>query len=176
MSKVDLQRMLDSSVAYFLAGERCSPDLTFGRYGNHSLCSPVITCYSFSLEIILKLHIYYDSKNPKNEHNIINLYNTLSDEIRSLISESLPKPHLQRNIADIFSDYSNAFSDWRYAYEKSYLECWPSELRHAFIACHRAFRELYPDQMSIYERNFGGFSPDPDWAWYDMEMREVSSK
>jgi HEPN domain-containing protein len=147
----DLQRQLDIATAYFLAGERCSMEMRFGVYGFHSIGSPTITNYAFSVELALKIIHVLSRQAEIRGHDLKDLLDELPAEVRSNL------PHLVECAGEI----ARYFEDWRYAYEHDFLVAAESEPRRAFIECYREIRRLRPDLRSVYEKLWGTF--DPEW-------------
>jgi len=162
---VDLQRMIDTAMAFFLAGERCSPEFSFGRYPSHSLTAPVVVAYALAVEIALKiLNRHYGL--PADGHDLMRLLETLPDETRI---------HLQY-LEDEIQAIKSTFVEWRYPYEYEFLSVNPSSIRRAFILLHREIRRVLPNLESIYEKNWGHFDPDWYWAWPDLEIAQIEER
>ncbi|MGF7006429.1 HEPN domain-containing protein [Aminobacter sp. BE322] len=165
MSAIDYQRMLDTATAFFLTGERCAPDLRFGPYGTHSVNAPRIVSYALSVEIALKL-ILSLGKASSRGHGLAELVAKLPDEVRSKL------PTLHKRAAEI----DTYFIDWRYPYERDFLIGDFDTPRRAFIECYREVRRIQPELISIYERNWGHFEPDPHWAWPEVELKQIEAR
>lgn len=159
----DLQRHLDAATAFFLAGERCTPVLAFGNYGQHSLDAPTIVNYAHSVELALKLIHVLASGSKLHGHLVKNLFEALPDDVKAHL------PHLGSCVEEI----DRYFVDWRYAFEHDFLCGDFDNPRRAFIECYREIRRLRPELVSIYERNWGGFEPDWFWAWPEREVAEI---
>lgn len=147
---VDLQRMLDTATAFFLAGERLEPAAEFGPYGRHTVSAPTVVCYAFSVELALKLIQRLESGISMPNHSLKALLDSLSEETKNQM------PHLQ-GCADEIDRY---FVDWRYPFEKPQLLADAEEPRRAFIECYRVIRSLSPKLRSIYEELWGEFEPE----------------
>ncbi len=178
-AKLDFQRMIDSAVAFFLAGERCKPSLKFGTYGEHSLGAPVIVSYALSIEICLKI-LVAKSGGDIHGHSLKVLFGRLSEESKASLKH-LVEPHVSEEAtADLMrlrespiDEMDRNFVDWRYPYEQDYLTASPSSLRLAFIDCHKEIRRAHPQLVSTFERNWGEFNPDRTWAWCELELAEL---
>ncbi|MCA3643990.1 MAG: hypothetical protein IOC63_19490 [Methylobacterium sp.] len=159
---IDLQRMMDTAVAFFLAAERCRLTLSFSRYPEHFVSAPQVTNYAFSVEIALKI-LTCTLGGKKNGHNLKDLYESLPD------SQKLHLVFLE----DAFDEAASPFVDWRYPFEKTFLAADPDKLRRAFIVCHSEIRRTSPNLKSKFEHHWGRF--DPDWIWNEIELKDVGS-
>lgn len=150
----DLQRLVDTATAFFLAGERCSLELKFGRYDFHDVNAPTITNYAFSVELALKaLYYIVDETLPKG-HDLRGLVEGLPSEIQSNL------PYLTECAGRIRRD----FEDWRYPHEHGFLIASSDDARRSFIEAYNEIRRLRPKLMSVYEANWGAFEP----VWLDV--------
>jgi hypothetical protein len=178
-ANVDFQRMIDTAVAFFLAGERCTPSLKFGKYGEHSLGAPVVVSYALSIEICLKMLIAKANGDIQG-HSLKALFDRLPAEskehlkwlIEPLVSGE-GSPALAVLKESPLDEMDRNFVDWRYPYERDYLAASHSSQRRAFIKCHMEIRRAHPQLVSTFERNWGEFAPDETWAWYEMEIAEM---
>lgn len=176
---LDFQRMIDTAVAFFLAGERCTPSLQFGEYGEHSLSAPVVVSYALSVEICLKILVAKAGGDLRG-HSLKDLFGRmpqLSQGNLSRLAEPLISgdvdPELEFLKESPLDEMDRNFVDWRYPYERDYLTASTSSLRRAFIDCHFEVRRAHPDLVSTFERNWGSFEPDRTWAWYELEIAEL---
>lgn len=155
------QRQLDIATAYLLAGERCSFEMRFGAYGFHSIGSPAITNYAFSVELALKI-IHALSRNAEvRGHDLKELFDALPEEIRSNL------PHLQ----ECAGEMARYFEDWRDAYEKEFLIGDDEYPRRGFIEGYREIKRLRPQLASVYETLWGGFEPEWVRSWPEDRPR-----
>lgn len=161
-NSVDYQRMLDTSTAFFLAGERCAPTLEFGEYGPHRVDAPRIVCYALAVEIVLKLLARHRGTFSEG-HSLRKLYRNLPPDLQEALSY----------LEDHLDEMDRYFVDWRYPYEKDFLIGSTNNVRRVFILCYQEIRRQLPELRSIYERNWGKFEPDSQWAWYEHERREL---
>jgi HEPN domain-containing protein len=159
----DIQRMLDTATAFFLTGERCAPELKFGRYGSHSVNAPRIVAYALSIELALKLLHHMLTNAQKRGHSL----RVLFDDLPSSAKERLQ--YLEGWVGEI----DRYFENWRYPFEHGFLSGETDNPRRAFIECHREIRNIKPDLMSVYEKNWGSFDPDWNWAWPELELRQI---
>lgn len=151
----DLQRQFDTATAFFLAGERCSLDLRFGRYGFHSVSAPTIVNYAFAVELALKIiHSLAFGESAKG-HDLEKLFRLLPEEICGNL------PHLSKCVAEI----ARYFEDWRYPFEKDMLFGDYDNPRRAFIECYREIERLRPQLQSVYESIWGTFEPEWVLTW-----------
>ena len=162
-SVVDTQRMLDTATSFFLAGERCSPDLKFGPYGVHSVDAPRIVVYAFAVEIALKLLHYISTNTQKRGHSLKVLFDELPDQVKAQLK------YLEGCVGEI----DRYFESWRYPFEHDFLVGDNDNPRRAFIECYREIRSSKPNLMSSYEKNWGSFDPDWDWAWPELELKQI---
>jgi hypothetical protein len=157
--QVDLQRMLDTAAAFFLAGERCAPALKFGVYGEHTLDAPRIVSYALAVEIALKLLVRLAGTACEG-HSIKHLLDNLPDETRA---------HLNW-VEDCADEIESYFVHWRYPYESEFLVGDCDNPRRAFIVCYHEIRRQKPELLSVFKRNWGSFDPDWQWAWPEKEF------
>ena len=176
---LDFQRMIDTAVAFFLAGERCTPSLKFGKYGEHSLGAPVVVSYALSIEICLKILIG-NAGGDTNGHSLKALFGRLSEESKANLKR-LEEPLVSGDVTAEFAflyespldEMNRNFVDWRYPYEQENLVASPSSLRRAFIECHMEVRRAHPQLVSTFERNWGSFEPNGTWAWPELELAQL---
>jgi hypothetical protein len=154
--------MVDTATAFFLAGERCAPDLKFGPYGVHSVSAPRIVLYALAIEITVKLLLSLTGVTARG-HRISQLFVQLPDETREKLAI----------LSECSGEIDRYFEDWRYPYEKESLvgEC--DNPRRAFIECYREIRRIEPTLQSVYEKNWERFEPDWNWAWPELEIQQV---
>ncbi len=176
---LDFQRMIDTAVAFFLAGERCTPSLKFGKYGEHSLNAPVVVSYALSIEICLKILIAKAGGDIQG-HSLKVLFGRLSEESKANLkhwAEPLVSGEVTAEFAFLkespLDEMDRNFVDWRYSYEHDYLTASPSSLRCRFIECHMEVRRAHRQLVSTFERNWGSFEPDGTWAWPEMELAQL---
>lgn len=142
-------------------------ELRFSSFDFHSIGSPTITNYAFSLELALKILHVLSGKADTRGHNLKFLFDALPEETKGNL------PHL-RGCANEISQY---FEDWRYAHEKEFVIGAPQLPRRGFIECYREIRRQQPSLSSVYEKLWGGF--DPEWvlSWPEglarWELRRV---
>ena len=164
----DLQRQLDTATAFFLAGERCSLELKFGRYDFHSIDAPTIVNYAFAVELALKLIQSVTMPSVARGHKLDELYRALPQDVRGSLL------HLAECVAEI----AHYFEDWRYPFEKAFLVGDYENARRAFIECYREIRRLRPQLTSVYEARWGSFEPEWFQTWNvtepQWELRAVS--
>ncbi|MCO5148086.1 MAG: HEPN domain-containing protein [Aquamicrobium sp.] len=165
MKDTDFQRMIDTATSFFLAAERCAPELKFGPYGPHSPAAPRIVCYALSVELALKLLLRIDGIDPKREHDLKGLFEKLPDTRRATLVA----------VDECVDEISEYFHHWRYPYEKEWLEGNFDNPRRAFIACHKEIRRAKPELVSCFERDWGRFEPDYSWAWPELEIRQAEA-
>lgn len=180
---VDEQRMINTAVAYFLAGERCEPAFGFGRYPTHRIGAPTITCYAMAVEIALKLLLRLtlnlnniEPRKLKN-HDLKKLYDEIPCNNKIYIScfedlfSKLEINNLEVDSEGYFIDRGmvvtkitvekyHPFVDWRYPYEHEFLTGDSDNLRRCFIQAHAEIRRICPELISCYERDWGNFDPD----------------
>jgi hypothetical protein len=169
-ANLDFQRMTDTAAAFFLAGERCTPNLKFGKYGEHSVGAPVVVSYAFSIEICLKILVAKAGGDIRG-HSLKALFGRLSEETRTNLKR-LAEPRVSGEAAEEFAylkerplnEMDRNFVGWRYPYEQDYLAASQSSLRRAFIGCHMEIRRAHPQMISTFERDWGEFAPDETWA------------
>lgn len=151
----NLQRQLDTATAFFLAAERCSLELRFGRYGFHTVSAPTIANYAFSVELALKLLQQLVSDASESGHDLRRLFLALPDDNRAQL------PHLSECVSEI----ARYFENWRYPFEQELLFGDFENPRRAFIECYREIRRLRPQLVSVYEGLWGAFEPEWVQTW-----------
>jgi len=80
---------------------------------------PCITNMVFSLELFIKCLLVVEGKNPRHIHNIYKLYEELSEKTKNSL---FIKASERKEGESLLQEIANAFEDWRYSYEKSFLE------------------------------------------------------
>ncbi|MGL4325058.1 MAG: hypothetical protein ACRCTD_13545 [Beijerinckiaceae bacterium] len=170
---IDIQPMIDTAVAFFLAAERCAPNLAFGVYKPHSVSAPRIVNYALSIEIILKLFLYVENGKRFEGHDLRKLFSSLRQSSQIEIAGAMPRPRELSDFVDLLGDEKNTFINWRYPYEADFLATSCGDLRQIFIAIHAVLNNIHPHVKSVYAKNWGGFRPDPAWAWHELEMRDL---
>lgn len=158
-----LQRMMDSAITYFLAGERCNQPMSFGQYPEPNAGTPTIVLYAFSIELALKVLL------QKNDISYSSLKGAKGHSIKALF-ELLPQFHkdelgyfnLRYSSEDptIIEQLDHAFKDWRYHVEKEILTVSTTDLNRLFMAVHSRIRTQFPDFMSSLEYEWGAFEFD----------------
>ena len=183
---IDRKKMIDTAVSYFLAAERCTPELGFGNYPLHSVFAPTVMCYAHAIEISIKLILHLVCERFPSGHNLIKLFNELPHlqkkrlfKVEEWLSEKRVEGFQFEGELEGFkiegSSTSNVPScDWRYPYEGKSLIAYSDDLRRSFIELHKEIRTLAPDLVSSYEHEWGHFNPDWDWAWYEEEIKEIN--
>ena len=178
----DQQQMIDTAMSFFLAAERCVPNLAFGNYPEHSVFAPTIVCYAHSIEVILKLIRELIGFKRIDTHDLKILSQEFPEEIKNnlhayfnMIKEESPSMEGLPLCCGVDSTISTKPGfDWRYLYEDKHLTAYHDSMRRAFIELYRQVRMILPDLKSTYELNWGGFNPDWDWAWYEEEIKEIN--
>lgn len=82
-----------------------------------SLSSPFATLSYFAVELYLKAFIRLENKDFPKKHELDDLYNSLDDPKRDLFEKKLPY------IKNFMVNKRKAFEEWRYSYERKFLEC-----------------------------------------------------
>ncbi|MCB1492600.1 MAG: hypothetical protein KDJ77_12535 [Rhodobiaceae bacterium] len=160
------QRMIDTAIEFFLAGERCAPRLEFGVYRSHSVLVPYVCNYAFALEIALKIVATLNKcRIPigRDGHDLKKICEAIPRHKRKFLAGNKRK----------INKVANAFVRWRYNYEYDLLIISPDDLRNLFILTHREIQRLDPVLKSSYEQEWGNFEPDPQWAWEIQELKEI---
>ena len=151
----DLQRQLDTATAFFLAGERCSLELKFRSYGFHSIGAPTIVSYALAVELALKLIYQLAFGAPVRGHDLALVFEKLPDDSKANL------PHLSECVVEM----ARYFEEWRYPYEREFLEADDEAPRRAFIESYREIKRLQPELSSVYERCWGSFEPEWVQTW-----------
>jgi hypothetical protein len=144
------QEMLYQAIAFFQAGSRCSADFKLSPNVTNSLTAPATVCYTFALEIYLKLLSHMAQVAIKRKHTLSILFDTLPKNYIQIIVKhyNLTEAELRKAITDV----SNAFVEWRYLYEQNELLVVSIEvLSNICTALHRAVREIKPDLKVMFE-------------------------
>ena len=163
------QRMLDTAMDFFLAGERCNLPMKFGNYESHSLAASIVSNYALSIELALKL---LASKNGIPElkwnrvHNLATLFEILPPIVREEIQTEASASF---NVEKFVDEIAKTFVDWRYPFEKDFLYADTSNMRRLFIACHAVIRKSHPTLIGSLEQKWGSFNPDSTWIDYEIE-------
>ena len=166
MKRFDSERMFNLATSFFMAGERCAPDLEFGAYGIHSVSAPRIVLYSLAVEIALKLILQIHDAEIDRKHNLRELFDRVPAKSRERLAR----------LDSCIDEISSYFVNWRYSYEHEQLFGEFDNSRRAFIECYREIRRLNPALVSVYEQNWGGFEPDWDYAWPELEIAQIEAR
>ena len=118
--------------------------------------TPYIVNASFCLEILIKLILYYETKKWVRGHNLLRLYEQISTDIKKRINETFKIHHkkneyykkiskmikneasinIKWNVASLLALSSNAFENWRYAFDKG-------KSKSCFIGYGEIYEALY---------------------------------
>ena len=157
-ANLDRQRMMDTAVSFFLAGERSSVPMSFGPYPSHTLGAPEVTSYALSLEVFLKL--LSDILNiPARGHEVSKIFQNLPSDIRADVECRYAR---SGDIVAKLREYDSCFVKWRYPYETDILETEISDLRRLCIVCHSVIKQMAPKLQSCFEK-----------AWEREPMSEI---
>jgi len=103
---------------------------------------PYITNMSFSLELYLKCLLEIENVNKPRTHDIAVLYSNLSNNIKSRVSNNVPR---YRELEDSLEEISNAFEEWRYSYEKEKLGIDTGKINKAITIFRDLIIEIHPE-------------------------------
>jgi hypothetical protein len=103
---------------------------------------PYITNMSFSLELYLKCLLEIENINKPRTHEIAILYNKLSNNIKSKLSNNVPR---YREFEDSLKEISNAFEEWRYSYEKDKLSIDIGKINKAITIFRDLIIKIHPE-------------------------------
>ena len=140
------QDMFNQAKAFFLAGHRCATEEWVSPKSYIFLLAPVVVCYAFAIEVYLKLLLQLNNIKVRNTHNILKLCKSLPEDIRNKIVEQY-RAVLGKNLDQFLKDIeliSEAFEQWRYAYEHQLLAVSTSILRGIGQILHDIILELRP--------------------------------
>lgn len=102
---------------------------------------PAIVNATFACELYLKALNSVAADAPgKNGHKLTNLFSSLPEECKNRLREAFCKEvHGRVSLDDTLEIHSNAFSEWRYAYEPQncHIEAYPDNL----FAAAEVFRQ-----------------------------------
>ena len=135
------QEMMDKANGFFQAGSRCAANLSLSPNITNSLMSPTIVCYSFAIEIYLKVLIRLTQKKDVKGHNLHDLYLNLPKETQELVIKKFGAGNLAAEIDRI----ATTFVDNRYDYENAnFMGLSTSMLAQIGTSLHNTIKELDP--------------------------------
>jgi HEPN domain-containing protein len=142
------QGLLNQAIGFFNAGSRCMADICITPLIRNSPMSPAIVCFSFSIELYLKLlHVLATGQAPRG-HKLVELYLSLPEKTCQALTAKYGSGELQAHISTI----STAFVDWRYEHEHEALLINPQVLIGVATSCHVLVRELKPE-LKVFGEN-----------------------
>jgi hypothetical protein len=143
------QDLIDQANSFFQAGSRCVADIKLSPNITNSLPAPAVVCYSFAIELYLKLLLNIAKKPIKKRHSLTDLTSDLPEEIIELISKHYgqSKKDLKKSINSI----SDSFIKWRYLYEYHEIAISLTVLSNLCIALHNCVKELKPSLGITFE-------------------------
>ena len=132
-NNLNIEQILNRSVlAYARSFFNAAQCLKNGDFLNNTI--PLVVNTAFALELYLKSFnsdkIFINGKNlqhdvvvyeniinevKKTGHNLLDLYQCLSDDIKDLIKKEYKITNI--SFEDAISEYKNIFTDWRYGFE-----------------------------------------------------------
>ena len=106
--------------------------------GEHEYMGVIPVLYALAVEIALKALLLRDRqlKEPVRKHNLLELFEELSEEMQSRLERSLPE--MRQSLAS----HQDAFVQWRYSYEEphgKYFQPWVME--EVFVAIDEVYRQ-----------------------------------
>lgn len=148
------QSMLDTANSFYQAGSRCEANVKLSPNITNSLMGPSVVCYTFAVEIYLKLLLELNGVKPGKEHNLDKLYNQLPDAVREkLIAHFGAKTS---DLKNLIQTVARGFVEWRYSYEHSSLYSSLEALAQLGKALHNTIRELHPAIKVTFENRLPG--------------------
>src|SRR5215212_2644115 len=115
------QRMLNAAAAFYIAAARCHGTVQT-RTTSYATHAPAIVCYAFSTELYLKLLILITTgKKASFAHELIDFYDSLSDQARQTVITNWKFPGDPNLLRDLIKAASKDFVQWRYAHEYHFL-------------------------------------------------------
>jgi hypothetical protein len=147
MAKIDPKSIFDSAESFYLgakiilkSAEKQMMDPQSTTFQLPIL--PYITNMSFSLELYLKCLLEIENINKPRTHEIAILYNKLSNNIKSKVSDNVPQ---YRKFEDSLKEISNAFEEWRYSYEKEKLNIEIGKINKAITIFRDLIIKIHPE-------------------------------
>lgn len=135
---VEVHRTIEPSIYYKAEGFHIAAKILFGSEELKHYGAPFIVNATFALELYLKslisktifenpeIHeegytsykrVYSQSMHTGQGHDLENLYQQLSKEVREGIDRTYKDLNGKRNVSDIFNMNKLHFSKWRYSFE-----------------------------------------------------------
>ena len=119
------QSVFDMANGFYEAALRSGEAVPNGDDGGTlAPMTPMIVCFSFASELYLKSLISNQGEKAKKLHGLNDLYLALTADTKKILSENYKKKtgkSVQRMKDDI-KQFSYAFMDWRYVFEKENLQ------------------------------------------------------
>lgn len=110
--------------------------------------SPAVVCFSFSIELYLKLlHVLSTGAAPKG-HKLEELFLSIPEPTRQALTARYGNSDLTAHVTAV----STAFVDWRYEHEHEALVINPQMLINIATCCHRLVREMKPE-LRVFGEN-----------------------
>lgn len=114
----EAQLLFATANSFQEAARRCADPIVTAT-GPVTLTAPAIACYAFSVELYLKALICDEGQARPRSHDLLALFNRLSDETQEFIRHALADLLAQERavLEDLLALLANAFVDWRYIHE-----------------------------------------------------------
>ena len=110
--KTSAQILYETSTKYM-----CSDNEAENHISISALMSSIVL-YALSIEIGLKALIRLEGNAPNQNHNLKQLYDKISEDLKDKIKGELPEEGFKVYIDSYLEENKNDFIDWRYYYEK----------------------------------------------------------
>ena len=134
------QGLLDQAVSFFNGGSRCAAEIRLSPFAGNTAMGPAVVCYTFSLELYLKLlHVLARGKSIKG-HELNKLYKALPNQTKAALLAECSDIDLVQELTSA----ADAFRQWRYRHEHERLAINPSMLAEIVSRCHRLVHKLKP--------------------------------
>jgi hypothetical protein len=141
------RRLLDSAIAYYRAGARCSEEPDLGSPG------PVNN--AFSVELYLKLLILLTKGKTERGHDLHKeLYRKLPRDVRDRLlpawtAVNWPSCETEETLIEKIRNAAKVFEQWRYSFEHEFLALFPDDLRKFARTLHALVKEFAPSDLLV---------------------------
>lgn len=147
------QSLIDQANAFFQAGSRCDANISLSPNVMNTLPAPAAVCFSFSIELYLKLLLHLASIEVKKLHSLADLFAALPLDVQKLAAANYQKIFgvtAEQFAADL-KQASDVFVVWRYLHERREAVVSLSVLCHLGQALHQTARQVRPELKVTFE-------------------------